>query len=273
MGETAIKIDQNKLKELMVRKLPSPTAYELRREENIFFVGGNLPERETLETLFESHCQGSAEIFHLTFGDIDSFHHGEALARVIKKNFNVHLVGRFDYPAPLFLIERAYAAGVDILDIPLTVYDRALSGELGLARDERIRSLESARTVFPRWSVVSTLLAGEEPSCSTVAGIDALLAAGVLPLVTLSARAALYPADETAAVFAYLRDGWLAKKAVLKPLLPLIYLSTPLVPHARRGKVAGFIDKIHDWRLLAASDLRRSLRVRQVEESFQSSGL
>lgn len=273
MGETAIKIDQKKLRELIARGLPRPSADELRREGNIFFVGGDLPERETLETLFESHCQGSAELFHLTFGGIDTFHRGEALARVIKKNFNVHLVGRLDYPAPPFLIERAYAAGVDILDIPLTVYDRALSEDLGLARDERLRSLECARSVFPRWSVVSTLVAGEEPSCSTVAGIDALLAAGVLPLVTLSSRAALYPADETAAVFSHLHAGWRGRKALIKPLLALIYLSTPFVPYAPRGAVAGFIDRIQDWRLLATSDLRRSLRVKQVEESFQSAGL
>jgi hypothetical protein len=268
-----MKIDQHKLRELFARELPYPSPGELRREENVFFVGGNLPERETLETLFESHCQAPAELFHLTFGDINNFHHGEALARVIKKNFNTHLVGKLDYPASPYLIERAYAAGVDILDIPLIIYDRALSRERGFAMEERLRALDCALSVFPRWSVVSTLIAGEEPSCSTVAGIDALLATGVVPLVTLSGRAAHYPADETAAIFAHLSAGWRNKKALIKPLLPLIYLSTPLVPHSPRGVVRGFIDKIHDRRLLATSDLRRSLRVKQVEESFESAGL
>ncbi|HYS43995.1 MAG TPA: hypothetical protein VEM32_08450 [Geobacteraceae bacterium] len=266
-------IDQQKLRELIARGVKPPSPDQLRREGNVFFVGGNLPERETLETLFDSHCQTPAELFHLTFGDLNSFHRGEELARVIKKNFNAHLVGRLDYPAPPYIIERAYAAGVDILDIPLTVFDRALSLERGLAMEERLRSIDCARAVFPRWSVVSTLVAGEEPSCSTVAGIDALLSAGIVPLVSLSGRAAHYPVDEVAAIFAHLDAGWRKHKVSMKPLLPLLYLTTPLGPHSRRGALRGFIDKIHDRQLLAASDLRRSLRVRQVEESFESAGL
>jgi hypothetical protein len=266
-------IDQSKLRQLIAQDAPPASADGLRREENIFFVGGNLPVKDTLETLFDSHCQVPAELFHLTFGDLNNFHRGEALARVIKKNFNTHLVGRLDYPAPPYIIERAYAAGVDILDIPLPVFDRALSRERGLAMEERLRSLESARTVFPRWSVVSTLVAGEESPCSTVAGIDALLSAGIIPLVTVSGRASHYPAEEIAAVFAHLDAGWRKHKATVKPLLPLLYLTTPLVPLSRRGVLRGFIDKIHDRQLLATSDLRRSLRVRQVEESFESAAL
>ena len=266
-------IGQNKLRHLIGRGTMPLSPDELRREENIFFVGGNLPARETLETLFDSHCQAPADLFHLTFGDLDSFHRGEELARVIKKNFSAHLVGRLDYPAPYYVIERAYAAGVDIIDIPLTVFDRALSREQGLAMDERLRTLDAALSIFPRGSVVSTLVAGEESPCSTVAGIGSLLAAGVIPLVTVSTRADHYPAEDIAALFSYLDAGWKKHRVTVKPLLPLIYLTTPLVPTAPRGVVRGFIDKLHDRRLLAASDLRRSLRVKHVEESFESAGL
>jgi len=268
-----MKIDQKKLRELIGLEAAPPSPDELRRQENVFFVGGNLPERETVETLFESHYQCNAALFHLTFGAIDSFQNGETLARMIKKNFNAHLVGRFDYAAPSHLIERAYVAGVDILDIPLTVYDGAASSAGGHARDERLRALNYARSVFPRWSVVSTLMAGAEPSGSTIAGIDALLAAEVLPLLTLSGRAAQLPPRELYQTFAHLSTGWHRKKAVIKPLLPLIYLSTPFVPAAPRGVVRGFIDSIDDRRLLAASDLRRILRVKEVAESFESAGL
>lgn len=268
-----MKIDQNKLRRLIAREVTAPSPDELRREGNVFFVGGNLPVRETLETMFDSHCQAPAELFLLTFGDLAGFHRGEELARVIKKNFSAHLVGRLDYPAPPYIIERAYAAGVDILDIPLTVFDRALSRERGLEMEGRLSAIDYARTVFPRWSVVSTLVAGEEPSCSTVAGIDALLSAEVVPLVTLSGRAALYPVEEVAAVFTQMSAGWRKQKVLIKPLLPLLYLTTPLVPPSARGVLRGFIEKIYDRRLLAASDLRRSLRVRQVEQSFESAGL
>ena len=73
----------------------------------------------------ELHREG--KVFFV--GDINSFHLGEKPAGMIKRNFCAHLLGRFDYPAPSYIIERAYAAGVDILDIPLHVFDQALSGE------------------------------------------------------------------------------------------------------------------------------------------------
>ena len=268
-----MKIDQTKLRKLIVGSVPPPSPDALRRELNVFFVGGNLPERETLETLFESHFQCNAALFHLTFGDLDHFNSGEQLARTIKKNFNARVVGRFDCAPPSHLIERAYAAGVDILDLPLALCDRTLCKEHGYAIDERLQALEFARTVFPRWSVVSTLTAGEEPASSTLAGIDALLAADVLPLVTISGRAALLPQEDISAIFAHLNDGWRRQKAAIKPLLPLIYLSTPLVSASSRGVVRSFIDIIDDRRHLAASDLRRLLRVKEVEESYESSGL
>lgn len=267
-----MKIDQHKLRDLVARVFPPPSPDELRRDDSVFFVGGNLPERQTLETLYESHYQSNASLFHLTFGDIDSFHKGEALARVIKKNFNTHLVGRLDFPAPSRLIERAYAAGVDILDIPLTVFDRT-ARKGGFTTTERLRAIDCARSVFPRWSVVSTLMAGEEPSSYTMEGIDALLAAAVVPLVGLSERAAQLPAEEVSQIFSHLQTGWRVKKAVIKPLLPLIFLSTPFVPAAPRGGMRGLIDLIEDKRLLATSDLRRILRVKEVEQSFESSGL
>lgn len=268
-----MKIDHKKLHELVAHGGFSTAPDQLRREENVFLIGGELPERQTLETLFESHYQSSASVFHLTFGDVNSFHKGEVLARVIKKNFNVHLVGRLDYAAPSYLIERAYAAGVDILDIPLHAYDRARSREEGWQVEDRLRSLNFARSVFPRWSVVSTLNAGEESPCSTMLGIDALLASDIVPLVTLSARAKHYPAEELAKVFTHLETGWRKSKAVIKPLLPLIYLMSPLVPRAPRTGLRGFIDIIDDRRLLATSDLRRILRVKEVAESFDSAGL
>ena len=103
-----MKIDRDKLRSLVNRDVAPPSPDELTREQNVFFVGGNLPERQTLETLFDSHYQSHAALFHLTFGDPEQFHKGEALARTIKKNFNVHLVGRLDYPGPSHLIERAH---------------------------------------------------------------------------------------------------------------------------------------------------------------------
>lgn len=267
-----MRIDQKKMRELAARTSPfSPD--ELRREANVFYVGGNLPEQQTIETLYDSHYQSNAVLFHLTFGDADKFNNGENLARLIKKNFNAHLVGRIDFAAPPHLIERAYAAGVDILDIPLHIFDRDRFAQPGWQGTERLRSLEYARTVFPRWSVVSSLTAAVEPAASTVAGIDALLEREIVPLVQLSEEAVSSPAEELTKVFGHLQGSWQKKRALIKPLLPLICLISPYAQSQQKGILRGFIDSIEDRRLLATSDLRRLLRVKEVAESFESSGL
>jgi hypothetical protein len=266
-----MKIDQNKLREQLSRSLAPPAPDELRREDNVFFVGGDLPERATVETLFESHYQCHAALFHLSFGAIDRFNNAEALARSIKKNFNVHLVARLDCQVSVHLLERAYAAGVDIVDIPLTPQhgeDSAVSSDA----EERLKVIDSARSIFPRWSVVSSLSPRPGETASTMSAIDQLLARDVVPLVTLAGPEQL-ASEEASRIFSHLKTGWCRKKALIKPLLPLIYLTTPLVPAAPKGALRGFIDTIEDRRLLAASDLRRLLRVKEVEESYASSGL
>jgi len=266
-------VDRQKLNLLLTKPGKRGDAGELRREGNVFFVGGELPVRETLETLFDSHCQSPAEIFKLTFGDLGHFHQGEQLARQIKRNFSAHILGSLDYPPPTYVIERAYAAGVDFLDIPLKVFDQGIAKERGIEREDILQSLRFARALFPKWSVVTTLLAGEEPACSVAGGIDFLLDTGILPLVENSSRADHYPVEEIAAIYSHLAAGWGKYKVSIKPLQPLINLTMPIVDARPKGLLRGFIDKVQDRRLLASSDLRRNLRVRQVEESFESAGL
>jgi hypothetical protein len=266
-------IDEQRLQRLLRSPPKTATVYELRREENVFFVGGELPGRETVETIFESHCQAPAVLFHLTFGTINSFHLGEELARLIKKNFNAYVIARIDWPAPPAIIDRAYGAGVDILDIPLRIHDSGLSQELGLERDKRLQALNHARSVFPAWGVISTLVAGEEAPCSTISGIDLLLKSGITPFVETSGRCSKYQLQEIAEIFRYLQKGWNSQVSTIKPLSPLIEHFTPFAPAQPRSLITSLFSRFHDRRLLASSDLRRVLRVRQVEDSFQSAGL
>ena len=266
-------IDRQRLHMLTNRPFLRPATTELRREENVFFIGGDLDPRETLETVFDSHCQSPVELMFITFGGIDTFHRGEELARLLKKNFHVHLMGRFDYPPPAHLLERAYAAGIDIVDIPLSIFDSGLSRERGLQKEERLASLEAARHIFPAWGVTSTLTVGDEACCSTVSGIDALLKGGIVPLPEVSPRAGQYPREEIEAVFSHAATGMKKRKVMTKPLLPIMAVITPLVPAKPGGALRSFFDKLQDQRLLATSDLRRSLRTGRVEESFESACL
>jgi hypothetical protein len=255
-------VDPAKAKALIARPIIPAVADELRRQDTVFFVGGQLPPRQTLETIFESDCQSPAELFVFSFTATADFQQAEALVRSIKRNFKGFLVGQFHSVPSRQLLEHAYAAGIDFIDIPL-------SGD----RESRLAALHYAQTVFPRWSTISTLFAGAQAPSATLRDIDLLLADGILPLVAIGAEAAHYPEAEIAAVFAHLSRGWRRRKATVKPLHPLLYLTTPFAPPPKKGVVNGLFDKVNDARLRTTSDLRRLLRVREVEESFESAGL
>lgn len=244
-----------------------PGSLDLRRSGKLFFVGGDLPVNQTLETMFESFCMESTDLFLLTFGAPDNFSRGEELARQIKKNFNVRLMGRFLYAPPVQLIERAYAAGVDLLDITIS---RSGQNTSPIPADP---AMSLPGLVFPRWSVASTLELGEQSCESARSAIDSLLASGIVPLATITEGSILHSEDEVAAIFRHLADGWKSHRVTLKPFLPLISLTTPLVSGAQRGMLRGIISKLHDRHLLVASDLRRHLRVRVAEDSLDSAGL
>lgn len=266
-------VDRHKLQQLIHRPFRRPGPAELRREGGVFFVGGELDPRETLETVFESHCQATAELMCVTFGGIDAFHRGEEIVRLLKKNFHVHIMARFPYAPPGHLLERGYAAGCDLVDVPLTVFDTGLANERGIAKAEILASLAAAREVFPAWGVASTLAVGAEACCSTVSGIDTLLKGGVVPLLELSPRGERYPREEIEAVYRHLAAELRNRRVTTKPYLPLLAVAAPLVSARQGGGIRRVIDRLNDCRLLAASDLRRALRVKRVEESFESSGL
>lgn len=259
-------VDTAKLQKLLTTPAVPATSRDLRRDGSVFHVGGELSPQETLETIFDSHCLAPAELFHLTFGAPDRFSNGETLARLIKRNFSAHILGTMNFPASPALLERAYAAGVDIIHIPLTAFGRS-------DHEDRLASLQCARTVFPRWAVASTLTLGEASLDTIRAGIDDLLSRGIVPLLQPPPQAGPCGTDEAAAAYGHLAAAWQRFKVTVAPLLPVIALATPLVPKNQGGTLRGFMDRLRDRRLLAASDLRRALRVRQVEESFESAGL
>jgi len=257
-------IDQKKLNDLIKAPMQPAAVNELRRCGNVFFVGGELPINETLETMFESFCMESTELFHLSFGALSTYHSSEEMARQIKKNFHVRLMGRLSHPVSTRVLECIYAAGVDILDIPLLSYQEPSA---------RIHeALLAALPIFPRWSVSSTLLAGEGGAASTMKGIDALLKDGIVPLVALGAGAADLAPEAVAEIFQHLAKAWDSSDVPLQPYLPMISFMMPLVPRDPSGLFRGMFDKLNDRRLLVASDLRRHLRVK-TEDSMDSAAL
>lgn len=260
--------DTSRLSALMGGAPKGPAAHTLFRDGRVFFVGGVLPVYETLETMFDSFCTEATSLFYLTFGPRETFSQGEEMARQIKKNFNVRLMARLDGGTEAGLLERVYAAGVDNIDLQL--------GEVTDGRGWAATvppSLRAGVAVFPRWGVAATLPLGTAPPAAAMAGIDALLGEGVVPLVKFASPAVGYSPGDVAAVLDHLVTGWERNAVPLGIFLPLISVMTPLVSAKPAGRFQGLVDRFRDRRQLAESDIRRHLRVRQAEDSLDSAGL
>lgn len=251
-------LDLKKLAQLH-NQPPRPAAVgELRRVDQVFLVASELPLRPTLETIFESDCQKPADLFWLRFATLEAFLHGEELVRQLKKNFRGYLLGRFEFLPPVDLIDRAYAVGLDLLELPLIEVE-----------PRHWIALEHARTVFPPWSVLATLpaLAPNE------ALAEALAQRGIVPLFSLEEVPATLPPSALADSFKQLQRSWRRHKVALKPLRPLLELTTPLTSPPRPRGIGALLERVDEARLRTTSDLRRLLRVREVADSFESAGL
>lgn len=231
---------------------------DLRRIGQLLLVGAELPVHPTLETIFESDCQKPIDLFWLSFAASETYLQAEDLVRQLKKNFRGSLLGRFETLPDRTLIDRAYAAGLDLLELPMTGIN-----------DQQLALLDYARSVFPQWGVIVTLpaLVQHEPL------FDTLAQRGLAPLIHFTGVAADVPDSHLSRSFKQLLRAWQRYKVNLKPLRPLLELTTPLsFPPQPRG-VGALLGRVDDARQRASSDLRRLLRVREVAASFESAGL
>jgi len=268
----ALALNHNKLQQLIEAPFPGRSPHELLRRETVFLIGGNLPVYETLETMYESYCLESTDLFHITFAGREDLERNLELVRQIKKNFPVRLMGRIDWGITAQIAEQAYLAGLDILDLPW-VFPAGWGGSGVSGHDDRQAVLTHAVGIFPRWSTMSSLDPGSATAEQVRAAIDSLLAAGVVPLPAVTTGTEALDRDEAGATYEYLIAAWQRHEVQIKPLLPLIRLVTPLDSAEPAGFLRSVINRIQDKHHLATSDLRRHLRTIGAEASFESAGL
>ncbi|MDA8429438.1 MAG: hypothetical protein M0T70_09310 [Geobacteraceae bacterium] len=263
-------IDHHRLREIAIVPLKSTTEFDLCRGGRVFFVGGTLPIYTTLETMFESYCAEATDIFVLTFGTADTTAHGLEMAKLIKKNFTIRLLARLNHAVPDWLYQQIYAAGVDLIDITATLP----GGSCDLPLDDRHRARYlAAQKAFPAWSVASTLSLAGTPGPALIRTIDGLLQIGIVPLPRLDGNGAHQSEPELCEVLHHMAAAWHTYGVPIKPFQALIGLGSPLVPAVKPGALRGIIDRLHDRRKLAASDLLRHLRVSAPADSLDSAGL
>ncbi len=262
-------IDSHRLDVLHETPLNYASPTDLRREGSVFFIGGNLPIYSTLETMYESYCLEATDLFHVTFGDAGAFEQNLDMVRQIKRNFSIRLMGQIGYPLSASQVEQVYLAGLDVLDIPRQAYGNLIAaGTAGWHK-----TFSAAAATFSRWSVASSIIAYHSTPQEVRTAIHDLLDHGVVPLLVLAGQGIVWDQAETGGLFSFLAAEWHRHRVPLKPIMPLLRLTTPFEFSASSGFLRDVIDKLQDRRVMAASDLRRHLRTSGAEASFESAGL
>lgn len=261
-------IDSHRLNTLYGTPLIYASPTDLRREGRVFFIGGDLPVYSTLETMYESYCLEATDLFHVTFGDAAAFEQNLDMVRQIKRNFSIRLMGQIGYPLSAGQIEQVYLAGLDILDIPHHPGTGSEEGGAGWRESFRV-----ARNVFTRWSVASTISTAQSTPEDIPAIIHDLLDHGVVPLLVIAGRESGWNPAATENTFLHLAAEWHRHRVPLKPVMPLLRLTTPFEFSTSSGFLRDVFDKFQDRRIMATSDIRRHLRTSGAVASFESAGL
>jgi hypothetical protein len=264
-------IDHQRMRQIAIAPPKAATESDLCRDGRAFFVGGALPIHATLETMFESHCAESTDIFVLTFGAAETLGHGLEMARLIKKNFNIRVMARLSHSIPDWVYQQIYASGADLIDImdnPSTE-----SGDVSSLDAGQKSQYLAALHAFPDWSVAATITVDNSDRSRLIRKIDELLEIGIVPLPRLAWNGAAESETEISDVLHHLTKSWHRHGVPIKPFHPLIGLISPLVPAVKPGALRSIIDRLHDRRKLATSDLLRHLRVNAPTDSMDSAGL
>jgi len=109
--------------------------------------------------------------------------------KAIKENFDTLVGIQTNPPSADSWIEHAYSAGVDSVSFNFEVFDRKKFREICpgkaslVGRDRFFSAMERAADIFPNGAVAGEIIAGLESVGSTIKAIDAITAAGAVPIV------------------------------------------------------------------------------------------
>lgn len=241
--------------------------------------------------------EGVAEFVYLTAPFTDTADRGiatlEPYVKAIKRHFNTLVAAHLHPPAADEWIDRAYAVGIDALGFGVEIFDpdrlrRYCPGRVKqIGRERYYAALAHAASIFPSGTVWSDLVIGLEPESSTMRGIEALAAIGVVPVLRVPPLDVPLESEPSSArkmatsvgshLYTVVKEhrinmGWLRDLSTSVPPLEARFFAgdeawlAVAVQNFYRSRVGG----------LAARNLarfRRRLRVRAVSDSFDSSGL
>jgi len=250
------------------------------------------PVTDVLEVVRAAFDEGACESVYFNTGAFDPDDGGIGFlgpyVEAVRRHFDTLVAAQVHPPRDDRWIDRTYAMGVDALSYNLELFDAQLLMRhcVGRARyvgrERYLAALGYAASIFPSGTVWSDLVLGLEPSATTQAGIDALVAMGVVPVAAFpGGEYPCPPPAELEPVLAHLHRAVRDRGINMGWVRDLSLGITPLEARHFAGegaRLAVAVQSLTRWRLGARAArglarLRRRLRVRRVSESFDSAHL
>ena len=253
--------------------------------------GDAVPVADVVEVVRAAFDEGACESVYFNTAHFDSDDGGVAFlspyVEAVHRHFDTLIAMQVHPPRADRWIDQTYAMGVDALSYHLEIFDpdvlsRHCIGRVRyIGRERYLEALAHAAAVFPSGTVWTDLVLGLEPAASTVAGIDALVAMGVVPVAAIVRGEPLPDGAEMAHVLAHLYRAVKQRGINMGWVRDLGLGIAPLEARHFAGdgaRLAVTVQNLTRWRLgaLAARGLarfRRRLRVRRVGESFDAAHL
>ncbi|MBE9537091.1 MAG: radical SAM protein [Proteobacteria bacterium] len=253
---------------------------------------------EILEIIEVAFNEGVADSVDFNIGYFDTEDRGisflEPYINAVKRNFDTIVAVDAQPPKSNKWIDKTYAMGVDKLSYHMEIFDMEVFDSLcpGKAKEigwERyVEALKYAAGVFPSGAVSSNLIIGLEAPASTMEGIDLLTGIGVVPILPIfrpiegaALEVTLPDMDEMSAILAHLYSSVKASSINMTWSKNISTYMTPLEGRYFSGDDAKlqvvmqniYKTKIGGKAVRSIAGLRRRLKVKEVEDSFESSGL
>jgi radical SAM family protein len=250
-----------------------------------------VPVADVVEVVRAAFDEGACESVYFNTAHFEGDDGGVAFlapyVEAVHRHFDTLIAMQVHPPRSDRWIDQTYAMGVDALSYNLEIFhpdvlSRHCIGRVRyIGRERYLAALARAAEVFPSGTVWTDLVLGLEPAESTVAGIDALVAMGVVPVAAIVRGEQLPDGAAVTDVLAHLYRAVKRRGINMGWVRDLGLGIAPLEARHFAGdgaRLAVTVQNLTRWRLgaLATRGLarfRRRLRVRRVGESFDAAHL
>lgn len=247
----------------------------------------SMPIEVILSVIQSAFEEGAADLVQLNMDFCEEADRGFArlapLVEAIKKRFNTFVALKGFPPSNQRTIDLMYASGFDIINFPLGGFSGTIKSKKKMTAKQVHSALEYAAGIFPPGTVWTDLVLGLEPIPRCKEGVDWLVDSGIIPLIYLQ-RESSETSDgyrDLVELAEYMNMAIQRNRLPLKWLYPTCRFLSPLDTRfftedplqARLAVTPVYKSGLGRKTSAGFAALRRKLRIRNVSDSFESSGL